>query len=90
MKNVRRLFALSAGLVVLSAGAASASCYGTGYSRYCDGIGGSNATYSPRGNSGSTTYYNGSGSVTRQQTYTTTPNYGGGYTRQQTTTYYGR
>ena len=45
---------------------AFASCYGTGYSRYCDGIGGPGATYSPRGDFGSTTYSNGS-----SQTYST-------------------
>ena len=65
-----------------------ASCYGTGYARYCDGIGGSGATYSPRGNNGSTTYYNSNGGYSRTQTYRTTPSYGGGYTRTKTT-YYG-
>lgn len=77
-----------AGMMLISS-PAFASCYGTGYNRYCDGIGGPGATYSPRGNSGSTTYYN-NGSPSRTQTYTTTPNYGGGYTRQQNTIYYNR
>ena len=39
---------------------ASASCYGSGHSRYCDGIGGPGATYSDRGSYGTTTYSNGS------------------------------
>ena len=65
-----------------------ASCYGTGYSRYCDGVGGYGATYSPRGDNGSTTYYNRGGGYSRTQTYSTTPSYGGGYTRTKTT-YYG-
>ena len=32
---------------MLSVGSAQASCYVTGYSRYCDGIGGPGATYPP-------------------------------------------
>lgn len=86
---MRRLFFVATGVLSLSAGSAFASCYGTGYARTCDGIGGPGATYSPRGNNGSTTYYN-NGSPSRTQTYTTTPNYGGGYTRQTYTNYYGR
>ena len=35
---------LAASFFVLSVGSAHASCYGTGYSRYCDGIGGPGAT----------------------------------------------
>ena len=54
------------GIGVLSSKPASASCYGTGYSRYCDGVGGYGATYSKRGDFGSTTYSNG-----RRQTYST-------------------
>jgi len=54
------------GLGAIVSQPASASCYGTGYSRYCDGIGGAGATYSPRGDFGSTTYSNGS-----RQTYST-------------------
>jgi len=38
---------LAASFLVLSVGSAQASCYGTGYSRYCDGIGGLGATYTP-------------------------------------------
>lgn len=86
---MRRLLLVAAGVAVVSAGAASASCYGTGYSRYCDGNGGPGATYSPRGDNGSTTYYN-NGSPSRTQTYSTTPSSGGGYTRQTYTNYYGQ
>ena len=82
------LLAVAAGLGLLfAAGDAIASCYGTGYSRYCDGNGGSGSTYSNRGGNGSTTYSN-NGQRTRTETYTTTPSYGGGYTRQKSTTYY--
>ena len=35
---------LAVSFFVLSVGSAHASCYGTGYSRYCDGIGGPGAT----------------------------------------------
>lgn len=38
---------LAASFLVLSVGSAQASCYGTGYSRYCDGIGGPGATRTP-------------------------------------------
>ena len=38
---------LAASFLVLSVGTAHASCYGTGYSRYCDGIGGPGATRTP-------------------------------------------
>jgi len=87
---MRKILFGIAGMAVLTAAPAFASCYGTGYNRYCDGIGGPGATYSPRGNSGSTTYYNRNGGMSRTQTYSTTPNYGGGYTRQTNTYYYGR
>ena len=63
------------GLGLMLPGQASASCYGTGYTRYCNGVGGLGSTYSKRGNFGRTTYYNsnghgGSGS-SRTQTYRT-------------------
>lgn len=35
---------LAASFLMLSVGSAHASCFGTGYSRYCDGIGGAGAT----------------------------------------------
>tara|TARA_Y100001968_G_C19364139_1_gene721508 strand:+ start:215 stop:487 length:273 start_codon:yes stop_codon:yes gene_type:complete len=54
------------GITAFSSQPSLASCYGTGYSRYCDGIGGYGATYSKRGDFGSTTYSNG-----RRQTYST-------------------
>jgi len=73
--------------LLFAGGEAIASCYGTGYNRYCDGNGGPGATYSDRGGNGSTTYSN-NGQRTRTETYTTTPNYGGGSTRQKQTTYY--
>ena len=38
---------LAASFLVLSVGTAHASCYGTGNYRYCDGIGGPGATYTP-------------------------------------------
>jgi hypothetical protein len=38
---------LAASFLVLSVGSAQASCYGTGSYRYCDGIGGPGATYTP-------------------------------------------
>ena len=41
-------------LVPLSA---HASCYGTGYARFCDGIGGAGATYTRPSNPGMTDYY---------------------------------
>ncbi|WP_320667428.1 hypothetical protein [Prochlorococcus sp. MIT 1307] len=73
-KNVKRIstifaFALVSSVVGLGAVVtepASASCYGSGYSRYCDGVGGPGATYSSRGDFGSTTYSDGS-----SQTYST-------------------
>tara|TARA_Y100001968_G_scaffold78363_1_gene69660 strand:+ start:407 stop:682 length:276 start_codon:yes stop_codon:yes gene_type:complete len=55
-----------AGLGLILPEPASASCYGSGHSRYCDGVGGPGATYSRRGNSGTTTYSTG-----RRQTYKT-------------------
>ena len=36
---------------------AQASCYGTGYARLCDGIGGAGATYSELSSPGMTDYY---------------------------------
>ena len=50
---------------LISATPSLASCYGSGYARYCDGIGGPGATYSPRGNYGSTNYYNRSSGYSR-------------------------
>jgi hypothetical protein len=82
------IFAVASILLAFSA-PVQASCYGSGYARYCDGIGGSGATYSNRGGNGST-YYQGGGGRSRTETYQTTPNYGGGYTRQTYTNYYGR
>jgi len=38
---------LAASFLVLSVGNAQASCYGTGSYRYCDGIGGPGAIYTP-------------------------------------------
>ena len=35
---------------------AQASCYGSGYTRFCDGIGGSGATYTPVPRNGMTDY----------------------------------
>ena len=54
---------LAASFFVLSVGSAHASCYGTGYSRYCDGIGGPGATRTtiPKGEPSITDYTNGSG-----------------------------
>ena len=46
---------LAASFLMLSVGSAHASCYGTGNSRYCDGIGGFGATYTPIGNTTTTT-----------------------------------
>ena len=57
-------------VVAIAPEPATASCYGTGYSRYCDGRGGYGATYSPRGSSGRTNYYR-NGTNTRRQTYRT-------------------
>ena len=36
---------------------AQASCYGTGFSRFCDGIGGPGSTYTPLSDNGMTDYY---------------------------------
>lgn len=36
---------------------AQASCYGTGYARFCDGIGGAGATYTRPPSPGMTDYY---------------------------------
>ena len=79
------LYGIAGVVAVLIASPVCASCHGTGYNRYCDGIGGPNATYSPRGSDGSTTYYRSNGGVSRTQTYSTTPSNGGGYTRQTNT-----
>ena len=78
-----RSFSLSLALVAVSSVSALASCYGTGYNRYCDGRGGGGATYSPRGSYGGTTYYNRGGGYSRRETYTPQRNYtlynNGGY-----------
>lgn len=66
-----------------------ASCYGTGYNRVCDGIGGAGATYSPRGNEGSTIYQN-DGKTTRQETYKTIDTFGGGTQTEKRTIYNNR
>ncbi|WP_152557236.1 hypothetical protein [Prochlorococcus sp. MIT 0601] len=59
-----------AGLTFIPPQPAAASCYGTGYSRRCDGRGGPNATYSSRGANGRTTYYR-SGNPYKTHTYKT-------------------
>jgi hypothetical protein len=41
--------------------AAQASCYSSGYSRFCDGIGGPGATYSRPSANGLTDYYDSNG-----------------------------
>ena len=61
---------LSLALITFTTAPSIASCYGTGYARYCDGRGGPGATYSPRGNYGGTNYYNKSGGYSRRETYT--------------------
>ena len=61
---------LSLALITFTTAPTIASCYGTGYARYCDGRGGPGATYSPRGNYGGTNYYNKSGGYSRRETYT--------------------
>ena len=65
-----RSFYLSLALITFTTAPSIASCYGTGYARYCDGRGGPGATYSPRGNYGGTNYYNKSGGYSRRETYT--------------------
>tara|TARA_Y100000592_G_scaffold88038_1_gene143293 strand:+ start:2457 stop:2846 length:390 start_codon:yes stop_codon:yes gene_type:complete len=86
MKGILLISAAMASILAIPA-TANASCYGTGMFRTCDGRGGYGATYSPRGSSGSTTYYNRRGGYSRRQDYTT---YGSGSGRtRQTTTYYG-
>ncbi len=40
---------------------AQASCYGSGFSRFCDGIGGPGATYSRPSSNGLTDYYGSNG-----------------------------
>ena len=60
---------LSLSLITFTATPLIASCYGTGYARYCDGRGGPGATYSPRGSFGGTNYYN-KGGYSRRETYT--------------------
>ena len=40
---------------------AEASCYGSGFSRFCDGIGGPGATYSRPSSNGLTDYYGSNG-----------------------------
>ena len=61
---------ISLALITFTTAPSIASCYGTGYARYCDGRGGPGATYSPRGNYGGTNYYNKSGGYSRRETYT--------------------
>ena len=61
---------LSLAFITFATAPSIASCYGTGYARYCDGRGGPGATYSPRGNYGGTNYYNKSGGYSRRETYT--------------------
>ena len=61
---------LSLALITFTTAPSIASCYGTGYARYCDGRGAPGATYSPRGNYGGTNYYNKSGGYSRRETYT--------------------
>ena len=79
-----RLLVVGAGLAAFTiASPSKASCYGEGYFRTCDGIGGAGATYSPRGNYGSTNYYNSNGVRSRRQDYSGFGN------MKQTTTYYG-
>ena len=46
------------GLIPLTA---QASCYGSGFSRFCDGIGGPGATYSRPSSNGLTDYYGSNG-----------------------------
>ena len=58
------------GVMLMLPQPAAASCYGTGYSRRCDGRGGPNATYSSRGSNGRTTYYR-NGNPYLKQTYKT-------------------
>ena len=82
------VFAVCGSLFFISA-PTYASCYGTGYNRVCDGIGGPGATYSPRGNEGSTQYRN-NGQTTRQQYYDTTPTFDGGTQTEKRTIYYNR
>lgn len=84
MKTIASLLIFSAIAVVASGRPAQASCYGEGYSRYCDGNGGSGATYSNRGSEGRTTYYNSNGGYSRTETYQTTPSYGGHSTYRST------
>lgn len=51
----------SAALSCLIPLSAQASCYGSGYSRFCDGIGGPGATYSKPSSNGLTDYYDKNG-----------------------------
>ena len=70
VKMSLRSIYLSLALITFTTAPSIASCYGTGYDRYCDGRGGPGATYSPRGNYGGTNYYNKSGGYSRRETYT--------------------
>ena len=84
MKSIVILLSASVLTALASGGPAQASCYGSGYSRYCDGNGGAGATYSNRGSEGRTTYYD-NGGYSRTETYKSTPSYGGGYSSYGTT-----
>jgi hypothetical protein len=77
MKPLSTVLIFSAFALMATGIPAKASCYGEGYSRYCDGNGGIGATYSNRGSEGRTTYYNSNGGYSRTETYRTTPSYGG-------------
>lgn len=48
-------------LSILMPLSAQASCYGSGFSRFCDGIGGPGATYSKPSSNGLTDYYDSNG-----------------------------
>ena len=52
---------IAAGLTGLMPSSAQASCYGSGYSRFCDGIGGPGSTYSRPSPNGLTDYYDRNG-----------------------------
>lgn len=84
MRSITLLLSASALAALATVGPAQASCYGEGYSRYCDGNGGPGATYSKRGSEGRTTYYD-NGGYSRTETYRTVPSYGGGYSTYGTT-----
>jgi hypothetical protein len=52
---------LTTALTGLAPLSAQASCYGSGYSRFCDGIGGLGATYTKPSANGLTDYYDRNG-----------------------------